>query len=158
MNQPQGATVSGELRLVAHARQSYDVHVTLRAPPLTPGGPPQVRSSEGRDRRMAAAVESEWCGLCDEQLFQGLPTRVAALAFVTGASPSPLYCVYLQESKGKFDLKEPYYRQQMQWMMQMAAAAPTSAADAGAAAAAESPAVEAAAAVMGVPQHLMDTN
>lgn len=100
-----GATVSGELRLVAHARQSYDVHVTLRAPPLTPGGPPQ-------------------------------------------------------ESKGKFDLKEPYYRQQMQWMMQMAAAAPTAAADAGAAtaAAAESPAVEAAAAVMGVPQHLMDTN
>ncbi|KAI7843757.1 hypothetical protein COHA_002655 [Chlorella ohadii] len=97
-----GATVSGELRLVAHARQSYDVHVTLRAPPLTPGGPPQ-------------------------------------------------------ESKGKFDLKEPYYRQQMQWMMQMAAAAPT-AADAGAAAAAESPAVQAAAAVMGVPQHLMDTN
>lgn len=37
-----GATVSGELRLEAHNRQSYDVHVTLRAPPLAPGGPEQV--------------------------------------------------------------------------------------------------------------------
>ena len=25
----------------------------------------------------------------------------------------------LQEVRGKFDLKEPYYRQQVQWMMQM---------------------------------------
>lgn len=60
-----GATVSGELRLIAHNRQSYDVHVTLQAPALTPGGP-------------------------------------------------------VQEVRGKFDLKEPYYRQQVQWMMQMA--------------------------------------
>jgi type I protein arginine methyltransferase len=52
-----GDTVSGELRLVAHSRQSYDVHVTLRA-----AGP------EG-----------------------------------AGA--------HMQESKGIFDLKEPYYRQ-----------------------------------------------
>ncbi len=48
--------LKGTLRLVAHARQSYDVHVTLVAPPLQPGLPPQV-------------------------------------------------------SSGKFDLKEPYYRQ-----------------------------------------------
>lgn len=39
-----GATVSGELRLVAHARQSYDVYATLRAPPLAPGGPMQARA------------------------------------------------------------------------------------------------------------------
>ncbi|KAL4448328.1 hypothetical protein ABPG75_005547 [Micractinium tetrahymenae] len=85
-----GATVSGELRLVAHNRQSYDVHVMLRAPPLTPGGPEQV-------------------------------------------------------STGKFDLKEPYYRQQMQWMMQMAqAAAPAAAADDGTAAADVAPAAAAA--------------
>jgi histone-arginine methyltransferase CARM1 len=37
-----GATVRGELRLLAHNRQSYDVHVVLQAPPLTPGGPMQV--------------------------------------------------------------------------------------------------------------------
>ena len=41
VSQP-GATVGGELRLVAHNRQSYDVHVTLRAPPLVPGGEEQV--------------------------------------------------------------------------------------------------------------------
>ena len=69
-----GATVSGELRLIAHNRQSYDVHVTLQAPPLTPGGA-------------------------------------------------------VQEVRGKFDLKEPYYRQQVQWMMQMAQPAATAAAD-----------------------------
>jgi histone-arginine methyltransferase CARM1 len=51
-----GDTVSGELRLVAHSRQSYDVHLTLRAAGPEPGAP-------------------------------------------------------LQESKGIFDLKEPYYRQ-----------------------------------------------
>jgi histone-arginine methyltransferase CARM1 len=51
-----GDTVSGELRLVAHSRQSYDVHLTLRAAGAEPGAP-------------------------------------------------------MQESKGVFDLKEPYYRQ-----------------------------------------------
>ncbi|KAI3426336.1 hypothetical protein D9Q98_008709 [Chlorella vulgaris] len=79
-----GATVRGELRLLAHNRQSYDVHVVLQAPPLTPGGP-------------------------------------------------------MQESRGKFDLKEPYYRQQMQWMMQMAAAGGQEGGEAGVAAAAEVP-------------------
>ncbi|KAG1670298.1 hypothetical protein FOA52_003648 [Chlamydomonas sp. UWO 241] len=34
-------TLSGTLRLVAHARQSYHVHVELNGPPLQPGGPPQ---------------------------------------------------------------------------------------------------------------------
>ena len=51
-----GDTVSGELRLIAHSRQSYDVHLTLRAAGAEPGMP-------------------------------------------------------MQESKGVFDLKEPYYRQ-----------------------------------------------
>ena len=41
-----GAVVSGELRLTAHSRQSYDVHLTLTAPPFQPGMPPQtVRST-----------------------------------------------------------------------------------------------------------------
>ncbi|GLC53802.1 hypothetical protein PLESTB_000788800, partial [Pleodorina starrii] len=48
--------ITGRLHLVAHARQSYDIFLTLTAPPLQPGGPPQT-------------------------------------------------------SSGKFDLKEPYYRQ-----------------------------------------------
>ena len=39
-----GQTVSGTLRLVAHARQSYDVMLTLRAPPAAPGAPPQESS------------------------------------------------------------------------------------------------------------------
>ncbi len=48
-----GATVSGELRLEAHNRQSYDVHVTLRAPPLAPGGPEQASGpcTEGESLR-----------------------------------------------------------------------------------------------------------
>lgn len=42
----QGQTVTGELRLAAHSRQSYDVFVTLSAPPLHPGLPAQqVHSS-----------------------------------------------------------------------------------------------------------------
>lgn len=50
----------GSLRLVAHERQSYTVHVTLSAPPLQPGGPQQ-------------------------------------------------------QSSGRYDLKEPYYRQLTNW-------------------------------------------
>ena len=37
-----GGVVTGELRLVAHKRQSYDVHLTLSAPPLLPGDSPQT--------------------------------------------------------------------------------------------------------------------
>lgn len=37
-----GSLVTGELRLAAHKRQSYDVHLTLCAPPLAPGGAPQT--------------------------------------------------------------------------------------------------------------------
>eukprot|EP00887_Chlorella_sp_A99_P004236 scaffold15.g4236.t1 len=56
-----GATVSGELLLRAHARQSYDVALVLRAPPTVPG-------------------DAE------------------------------------QESRGTYDLKEPYYRQLAAWV------------------------------------------
>lgn len=41
-----GATVSGTLRLVAHARQSYDVQLTLQAPGANPGDPPQESGGE----------------------------------------------------------------------------------------------------------------
>ncbi|GFR50116.1 hypothetical protein Agub_g12266, partial [Astrephomene gubernaculifera] len=34
--------LSGRLRLQAHARQSYDISLTLTAPPLQPGQPPQT--------------------------------------------------------------------------------------------------------------------
>ena len=47
MAQP-GATLSGEMRLLAHNRQSYDVHITLRAPPVVPGGTVQVSSLRWR--------------------------------------------------------------------------------------------------------------
>jgi histone-arginine methyltransferase CARM1 len=31
--------VTGSLRLVAHERQSYDIHLELKAPPIAPGMP-----------------------------------------------------------------------------------------------------------------------
>ena len=42
-----GGVVTGELRLVAHKRQSYDVHLTLCAPPLLPDDPPQTVLPDG---------------------------------------------------------------------------------------------------------------
>ncbi|KAK9819074.1 hypothetical protein WJX81_000974 [Elliptochloris bilobata] len=41
-----GGVVTGELRLAAHKRQSYDVHLTLTAPPLSAGGAPQTARSK----------------------------------------------------------------------------------------------------------------
>lgn len=153
--------MSGELRLVAHARQSYDVHVTLRAPPLTPGGPPQVGGWSPARGTMGAGFEGA-AALGVAAVCQLLPCTwwAARLHARHHLVQHRLDRPVLQESKGKFDLKEPYYRQQMQWMMQMAAAAPTAGADGAAAAAlgVDTPAVDAAAAAMGVPQHLMDTN
>ena len=37
----QGQVITGELRLTAHKRQSYDVFVNLTGPPLHPGQLPQ---------------------------------------------------------------------------------------------------------------------
>lgn len=37
-----GTYVTGEMVLKAHERQSYDIYVTLRAPPYVAGGPEQV--------------------------------------------------------------------------------------------------------------------
>ena len=36
-----GESITGELRLKAHERQSYDIFLTLIGPPLAPGHPPQ---------------------------------------------------------------------------------------------------------------------
>lgn len=36
-----GGTVSGQMRLEAHERQSYDVHLTLQVPSVAQGQPPQ---------------------------------------------------------------------------------------------------------------------
>jgi len=41
-----GDTVSGTLRLVAHARQSYDIHLTVRAPGVTGEDPPTESSGQ----------------------------------------------------------------------------------------------------------------
>ncbi len=38
--------LTGRLQLVAHERQSYDIHLTLTAPPLGPGQPPQTSSGK----------------------------------------------------------------------------------------------------------------
>lgn len=40
-----GDFVTGEMVLKAHERQSYDIHLTLKAPPVTPGAPEQVVSA-----------------------------------------------------------------------------------------------------------------
>lgn len=37
-----GGRVTGTLRLTAHSRQSYDVHLMLTAAPYQPGMPPQT--------------------------------------------------------------------------------------------------------------------
>ncbi len=39
-----GDSVTGELRLQAHERQSYDVHLTLQVPPVAQGQPPCTSS------------------------------------------------------------------------------------------------------------------
>eukprot|EP00884_Botryococcus_braunii_P002684 jgi/Botrbrau1/12416/Bobra.0229s0012.1 len=56
-----GCVLTGEFRLEAHNRQSYDIFLNLMAPPVVQGGPPQ-------------------------------------------------------QSHGKFDLKDPYYRQLNSWV------------------------------------------
>ena len=126
MAQP-GATLSGEMRLLAHNRQSYDVHVTLRAPALVPGGAVQV----GGGWRSPALAQASSCvahSAAAGQLDLEGGLRFSAAVNLTGACPSRLTAgvlvlaplLLLQEVRGKFDLKEPYYRQQVQWMMQMA--------------------------------------
>ena len=60
-----GETVSGEMRLVAHSRQSYDVHVSLRAPGVLPGAPQQVSTGvfdlkEPYYRQLVAGANWNW--------------------------------------------------------------------------------------------------
>ena len=61
-----------------------------------PSQPPSLRCHTAARRRTASAPR-RW------------PPHLEAVL-----PPLPL-----QEVRGKFDLKEPYYRQQVQWMMQM---------------------------------------
>ncbi|WIA08179.1 hypothetical protein OEZ85_007633 [Tetradesmus obliquus] len=70
----------GSMRLVAHARQSYDVHVELHAPPVAPG--------------MAA---------------QKLHARQSYDVHVALHAPPVAHGMAPQKACGKFDLKEPYY-------------------------------------------------
>ncbi|GBF88352.1 histone-arginine methyltransferase-like [Raphidocelis subcapitata] len=79
----------GSMRLTAHERQSYTVEITLTAPPLAPGGPPQ-------------------------------------------------------KSSGRYDLKEPFYRQLTNWYYQQQQASPLDAVAVQAAAAAVAAAAAAA--------------
>uniref|UniRef100_A0A061S8C2 type I protein arginine methyltransferase n=2 Tax=Tetraselmis sp. GSL018 TaxID=582737 RepID=A0A061S8C2_9CHLO len=41
-----GSRITGKLRLKAHPRQSYDIFLTLRAPPFRPGGEEQLCSAQ----------------------------------------------------------------------------------------------------------------
>ena len=69
----QGQIITGELRLAAHNRQSYDVFVTLSAPPLHPGQPPQqvhtlaaLPSNGGPAASMVQACEFSVMTACEQ--------------------------------------------------------------------------------------------
>jgi hypothetical protein len=51
--------LSGCLRLVAHERQSYDIHLELEAPPIGPGMPPQ-KVCGGRDVIIGEMCTCSW--------------------------------------------------------------------------------------------------
>jgi hypothetical protein len=42
----RGSRVRGHMRLAAHSRQSHDVSIELKGPPLAEGGPPQASTCE----------------------------------------------------------------------------------------------------------------
>jgi hypothetical protein len=124
-----GGLVTGELRLAAHKRQSYDVHLTLSAPALVPGGAPQtVRPPPRRPARprrprrcslrsVLGACWSwavEWVG---ERRCVPSPRarRLAGARLVERPAPGRA------QARSKLDLKEPYYRQLNVWNFQAAA-------------------------------------
>ena len=95
-----GAEVAGELRLVAHKRQSYDVHLRLSAPSLAPGVPDQTVCAPGGT---CLPAQLGACMACVDLWADAL-----VASFVeTGAGAS----VRAAQVTGTFDLKEPYYRQ-----------------------------------------------
>jgi hypothetical protein len=56
--------VAGSLRLVAHERQSYDIHVELQAPPIGPGMPAQQVGPVGVEVSVTWWMKPAWC--CSE--------------------------------------------------------------------------------------------
>lgn len=73
-----GSKIEGELRLVAHNRQSYDVFVSLTGPPLHPGQLPQqvslhtahhtlTRSHKESACSTLVATLNVTCGSCSPQ-------------------------------------------------------------------------------------------
>ena len=101
-----GGVVTGELRLVAHKRQSYDVHLTLSAPPLLPGDSPQT-------------VLARWLLQNPDTLWQEQETtdpstdanNVCTKNCTFSGAAVLLKLVSASQASSKLDLKEPYYRQ-----------------------------------------------
>lgn len=67
-----GATVTGELRLVAHERQSYDIHVTLQAPGLQADAPAQAVSVAGSHPLVCWACASQLPSSTQQQTIRRL--------------------------------------------------------------------------------------
>ena len=109
-----GEKITGELRLIAHSRQSYDVYLQLTGPPLTAGFPPQKASFTTRPRsslqivcpvmqpgsaRQCSAIVWFWWHMC----------------LIDGTSELLHDTQLMMQASGKLDLKEPYYRQLCSW-------------------------------------------
>ena len=101
----RGSIVTGELHLKAHNRQSYDIFLTLTAPPEQPDGEPQkVGPTSQQDVCvvcMQCTLSTAWLLCCSNSL---------------GLLPHTQACHVLQAS-GKYDLKNPFYRQLTQSYM-----------------------------------------
>ena len=97
-----GGVVTGELRLVAHKRQSYDVHLTLSAPPLLPGDSPQTVLARCGT---CSIREKHWCVLQKQQLYH-VHLTLSAPPLLPSDSPQTvlacwLLCVMQCVHKGK---------------------------------------------------------
>ena len=97
-----GAEVYAAMRLEAHARQSYDIYATLGIKSIDPQGiDQQVLLASSNCTR---ALQKH---LCNDRPHDTL--HLMHLQSITPGHGKPPAC-FVQVS-GKFDLKEPYYRQ-----------------------------------------------
>ncbi len=80
-----GAELHGELRLIAHKRQSYDIHLRLSVPSLAPGVPDHTVCSLHQHCQRADIV---WCSVA-------LPCFWLILNLLHTASALNLPCYFL---------------------------------------------------------------
>jgi hypothetical protein len=120
-----GGLVTGELRLTAHKRQSYDVHLTLSAPALVPGGAPQtVRPTPPRPAPGRRALHYRQClarAGAGRLMGRGGRRVPSPCARRLAACPVERAALGRAQARSKLDLKEPYYRQLNVWNFQAAA-------------------------------------